>query len=196
MGLFNIRKSGLLLMAGLLLSCGTDEHQQVVMETTMGNITLELYMEEAPLSAANFLSLVDQGVYDSAIFYRVVRMDNQPHNEVKIEVIQGGLYQDELIDAHSPIRHETTEETGISPLDGVISMARMGPGTASTEFFICLGDQPSLDFGGRRNPDGQGFSAFGKVTGGMNVVRDIQAQPDSGQYLKNPVIIHSIRRSP
>jgi peptidyl-prolyl cis-trans isomerase A (cyclophilin A) len=76
----------------------------------------------------------------------------------------------------------------------VISMARNEPGTASTEFFICIGDQPSLDFGGDRNPDGQGFAAFGRITAGMDVVRKIQSLPDSGQYLADRVLILGMER--
>jgi peptidyl-prolyl cis-trans isomerase A (cyclophilin A) len=86
-----------------------------------------------------------------------------------------------------PIAHETTTQTGILHKDGVISMARLEPGTATSEFFICVGDQPELDFGGKRNPDGQGFAAFGRVIKGMEVVRRIQQQPDKKQFL-DPVI--------
>ena len=68
-------------------------------------------------------------------------------------------------------------------------MARNQPGTASTEFFICVGDQTELDFGGNRNGDGQGFAAFGKVVKGMDVVRKIQLQKDTSQYLVEPVKI-------
>jgi peptidyl-prolyl cis-trans isomerase A (cyclophilin A) len=135
---------------------------------------------------------VERGSYTNSMFYRVVRMDNQSRNQVKIEVIQGGLFHDEVLDTIAPIRHEPTCETGILHTNGVISMARMEPGTASTEFFICIGDQPSLDFGGLRNPDGQGFAAFGKVVEGMEVARAIQALPDEGQYLKEPLTIREI----
>jgi peptidyl-prolyl cis-trans isomerase A (cyclophilin A) len=121
-------------------------------------------------------------------------MDNQLEDRIRIEVIQGGLLEDEKIDSHPVIEHETTEMTGIRHTDGVVSMARNEPGSASTEFFICIGDQPELDFGGSRNPDGQGFAAFGKVTGGMEVVKTIQALPDSGQMLIHPVRILNIRR--
>ncbi len=135
---------------------------------------------------------MEHGDYTNSIFYRVVRLDNQPNSKVKIEVIQGGLFHDEVLDTISPIIHESTQETGILHTDGVISMARMEPGTASTEFFICIGDQPSLDFGGDRNPDGQGFAAFGKVVRGMDVARAIQALPDEGQYLKEQLLIREI----
>jgi peptidyl-prolyl cis-trans isomerase A (cyclophilin A) len=164
----------------------------VVIHTELGDMTVELYTDRAPVTAGNFLSHVEEGHYTNSVFYRVVRMDNQPNNQVKIEVIQGGLFHDEVVDTIAPIIHETTLETGILHGDGVISMARMQPGSASTEFFICIGDQPSLDYGGERNPDGQGFAAFGKVVKGMDVARAIQALPDEGQMLKDQVKILDI----
>lgn len=175
-----------------LFSCNRSATSKVVMSTQLGDITLEIETGKAPLTASNFLNLVDQGVYQGAVFYRVVRPDNQPDSPVKIEVIQGGLFEDELIDIYTPVKHENTEFTGIRHTDGVISMARMEPGTASTEIFICVGDQPSLDYGGKRNPDGAGFAAFGRVIEGMDVVRRIQALPDSGQYLIRKVVIDSV----
>ena len=179
----------------LLLSCATKQHPTVVIYTDLGEITVEVYVEKAPATASNFLDLVNKGAYTDALFYRVVRLDNQPDNDVKIEVIQGGLFHADLIGTHPQIIHETTEVTGIRHTDGVISMARNEPGTASTEIFICIGDQPDLDFGGDRNPDMQGFSAFGKVIRGMDVVRAIQSMPDSNQILMNKVRIQEMRNS-
>lgn len=181
----------ILLVSGPV-ACDRSATREVIMETSLGNIVLELEMEKAPVTAANFLSLVEKGVYNGAIFYRVVRMDNQPLSPVKIEVIQGGLFHDSLINLYETIPHENTGQTGILHTDGVLSMARMEPGSASTEIFICLGDQPSLDFGGERNPDGAGFAAFGRVIDGMDVVHRIQALPDSGQYLIKPLSIDSV----
>jgi peptidyl-prolyl cis-trans isomerase A (cyclophilin A) len=155
----------------------------------MGEIVVEVYPGQAPVTARNFLDHVEKGTYTNSFFYRVVRLDNQPMNPVKIEVIQGGLFDEDKLDTIPTIPHESTQATGILHTDGVISMARMEPGSASTEFFICIGDQPSLDFGGGRNPDGQGFAAFGKVIRGMEVVRAIQALPDDGQYLLEEVRI-------
>jgi len=164
----------------------------VLIRTDRGDMTVELFTKQAPVTAGNFLSHVENGDYTNSVLYRVVRMDNQPRSKVKIEVIQGGLFQREVLDTISPIRHESTKETGILHLDGVISMARMEPGTASTEFFICIGDQPSLDYGGERNPDLQGFAAFGKLVSGMDVARAIQNLPDEDQYLRDPVVIREI----
>ena len=165
----------------------------VLIKCNFGDIVIETDTINAPVSAKNFLENIDKGTYKDAVFYRVVRPDNQPNNKVKIEVIQGGLFSDKEIDKIKPIRHETTKETGLKHLDGTVSMARAEVGTASTEFFICIGDQPELDFGGKRNPDGQGFAAFGKVVKGMDVVRKIQQQKDENQYLVNPIKINTVK---
>ena len=170
------------------------KYPTVVIQTALGDITAEIYETQAPVTAGNFLSLVDDGIFNAhATFYRVVRDDNQPNNPVKINVIQGGLRssrETSLI----PIRHETTQETGLRHLNGSLSMARSAPGTADAEFFICIGDQPELDFGGKRNPDGEGFAVFGRIIDGMDIVRTIQQQKDNNQYLLEPVQILSIQR--
>lgn len=177
-----------ILLVGVL-SCKRSPGPLVRISTELGDILVEVYPDLAPLTANNFLFHVEKGSYTNSLFYRVVRMDNQPLSEVKIEVIQGGLFEDDILDTIPSIPHESTENTGILHTDGVISMARMEPGTASTEFFICIGDQPSLDYGGKRNSDGQGFAAFGKVVKGMEVARAIQALTDEGQYLVGKVSI-------
>jgi peptidyl-prolyl cis-trans isomerase A (cyclophilin A) len=180
----------------LLYSCSLSKNPHILMKTDMGNIEVELFIREAPVTAGNFLHHIEMGTYatNACVFYRVVRPDNQPRSTTKIEVIQGGLYDDAIVDAIVPIEHETTQATGIKHTDGVLSMARNQPGTASTEFFICIGDQPGLDYRGSRNSDGQGFAAFGKVTKGMDVVKRIQIQPDSGQYLIKQIKIITIKR--
>ncbi len=194
-----------LLMLSLIFSIPTFA-QKVRIKTTMGNFTLELYADKAPITVANFLRYVDEKRYTGGKFYRVVRMDNQANSPVKIEVIQGGLQNDSL-KMLPPIQQETTQKTGIMHVDGAISMARTAPNSGGSEFFICVNNQPDLDFGGKRNPDGQGFAAFGKVIKGMDVVRKIQ-QGETGakgptnafanptQYLKTPVKIKKIVRVP
>jgi len=137
---------------------------------------------------------VDEERFPDARFYRVVRMDNQPNNMVKIEVIQGGLKEDHHPQMLPPIPHESTEQTGLHHEDGTISMARNEPGTATSEFFICVGAQPELDFGGKRNPDGAGFAAFGKVIEGMEVVRVIHQSPAQEQHLEPNIRITKISR--
>jgi peptidyl-prolyl cis-trans isomerase A (cyclophilin A) len=174
---------------------------RVVMATAEGDIEIDLYLDRAPVTAGNFLTLVDDGALDGATFYRAVTYAND-RGSPKIEVIQGGL--GDASEAFDTIDHETTEDTGILHTDGVISMARGAVGTASTEFFICIGDQPGLDYGQMRNADGQGFAAFGKVVSGMDVVRKINglsadapsnSEYTKGQVLNAPVAIIGVRRA-
>jgi len=175
---------------------------RVVIETALGKIEVELDATRAPGTVANFLRYVDGQNYDGGRFHRTVTLhpDNQPNNTVKIEVIQAGPRVDESVppadrkEIFPPIALERTSMTGILHKDGVISMARSGPDTATGDFFICVGDQPELDFAGKRNPDGQGFAAFGRVVKGMDVVKKIHQSPVEAQRLTPPVKILSIRR--
>ena len=167
----------------ILFSCGK-KNPKIAIKTEFGDIIIELYQKEAPCTVSNFLKYIKENRFDEATFYRVVRLDNQPDNENKIEVIQGGLFEDDHPKALPPINHESTKQTGILHKDGIISMARYEPGTATSEFFICIGEQASLDFKGGRNSDKQGFAAFGKVIKGMEIVRKIQTQNAVGQYLE------------
>jgi peptidyl-prolyl cis-trans isomerase A (cyclophilin A) len=162
--------------------------------TPIGNITVAVDSTHAPVTAANFLRYVDHGLYDGGRFHRTVTLANQPDSVVKIEVIQAGINPARESEEFAPIALERTTTTGIKHLAGVISMARAGPDTATSDFFICITDQPSLDFGGTRNPDSQGFAAFGRVVNGMEVVRRIQNAKANGQNLSPPVKILSIRR--
>ena len=168
--------------------------ETIIIRSGIGEIYARLDLRRAPVTSLNFLRYVDAGLFDSTCFYRVVRSDNQPKDSVRIEVIQGGRYENED-NGFPPIIHETTEMTGIRHRNGTVSMARSTPGSATSEFFICIGDQPELDFGGKRNPDRQGFAAFGKVIKGMDVVRQIHATNSSGQYLEKPVLITEIIRA-
>jgi peptidyl-prolyl cis-trans isomerase A (cyclophilin A) len=166
---------------------------RVVIRTDLGDIEVDVDSIHAPITSANFLRYVDLGFYRFGRFHRTVRADNQPDNKVKIAVVQAGLDSLRVKD-FPPIKLERTKVTGILHKEGTISMARDGPDTATSDFFICIGDQPALDYGGKRNPDGQGFAAFGRVILGMDVVRKIQAAPARGQVLEPPVRILSIVR--
>jgi peptidyl-prolyl cis-trans isomerase A (cyclophilin A) len=168
---------------------------RVIIGTSLGNIEVEVDTIRAPITSANFLRYVDLGFYRFGRFHRTVRADNQPKDKIKIAVIQAGLDSLRVKD-FPPIPLERTRATGLSHTDGTISMARDGPNTATSDFFICIGDQPSLDYGGKRNPDGQGFAAFGRVVLGMDVVRKIQASPARGQTLDPPIPIEAIARKP
>jgi peptidyl-prolyl cis-trans isomerase A (cyclophilin A) len=172
---------------------------RVMLTTALGAIEVAVDLTRAPISAGDFLKYVDRGLFDGGAFYRTVRPDDD-FNPVKIDVIQGGVMNDSKL--LPPIPHEPTNRTGLHHRDGTISTARDKPGTGSAgAFFICIGDQPELDFGGRRNPDRQGFAAFGRVVRGMDVVRAIwkskTAAPDGGmggQKLVPPIEIVTARR--
>jgi len=167
---------------------------RVRIETEMGDIFVDLAPKRAPLTVENFLEYVDGGWYNGGHFHRTVRMDNQPADLIKIEVIQGGVRPDWIELPQEPISLERTTDTGLSHHHGAISMARFSPDSAKSGFFICINDQPELDFGGRRNPDGQGFAAFGRVVKGMDVVVRIQQSPALNQDLKPPIVIHRVSR--
>jgi peptidyl-prolyl cis-trans isomerase A (cyclophilin A) len=183
------RVLALMLAAPLLAQQGP---VTVIIETELGVMEAEIDVAKAPLSGANFLKYVDAKLYDGGRFHRTVTPGNQPDNQVKIEVVQAGRAPG--TQGFPAIPLERTSVTGLQHQDGTLSMARNGPDTATSDFSICLGDQPSLDFAGKRNPDGQGFAAFGRVVKGMDVARKIQGQPADGQRLTPPVRILSIRR--
>ncbi len=191
----------------------------VVLETAFGTIVVALDTARAPRTAENFLFYIDGGFYDGGKFHRTVTADNNantnlraekigagidpkadsrklPNDAIAIQVIQGGINPDRSDEQREPLALERTSETGLKHLDGTISMARFTPDSAVSDFFICIGDTPELDFGGQRNPDGQGFAAFGQVIEGMDVVRTIQQQPANGQTLDPVVpIVHARRRA-
>ena len=189
----------------------------IAIETPLGRITVRLDEEHAPGTVANYLRYVDGGLYDGGRFHRTVRLDNQsnanlrteaadqgiaessggdlPNDSIAIEVIQGGINLARKDELGGGIPLERTSQTGLKHRDGTISMARRTADSAVSDFFICINDQPDLDFGGQRNVDGQGFAAFGQVVNGMDVVRAIQSAPSEGQSIEPPVPIHRIVRS-
>ena len=181
-----------LLLPYLLLIINISIAQQVKIVTSLGDIIVELEAEKAPITVANFMKYVEGGYYKGGSFFRTVRSDNQPDSPVKITVIQAGCHpwrQNFLFD---PIPLERTNKTGIKHKNGMISMARSTTDSAQDSFFICIGDQPELDYGGMRNPDGQGFAAFGQVVEGMDGVMKINQSPEEGQGLMPPILIENM----
>lgn len=198
--------SGLTALAAALVSGWSDAADirgdrfcRVVIDTALGPIGITLELGRAPISAGDFLKYVDRGLYAGGSFYRTVRSDDDP-KPIKIDVVQGGLTDEKKFLA--PIAHEPTNRTGLRHRNGTISIARdeVGTGTAGA-FFVCIGDQPELDFGGKRNPDGQGFAAFGHVTSGMELVRSMWSLKtlgplgsSGGELIASPVQILGARR--
>jgi peptidyl-prolyl cis-trans isomerase A (cyclophilin A) len=172
----------------------------VIFETEKGSIEIEVDAQHAPMTSANFLRYVDGGFYDGGTINRAVRPDNSVRHDVEIQVIQFQIDRNRRREEFPPIALERTSVTGLKHLDGAVSMARNGPDSATASFSIVIGDQPEMDFGGKRNPDGQGFAVFGRVVRGMDVVKAIQSSPtgQSGPYrtesLVPPIKVLKARR--
>jgi len=148
---------------------------RVIFETELGAITMEVDVARAPITAENFLKYVDGGFYDGGVINRSVRKDNTTRHDVEIEVIQFQRNSDRTKPSFPPIPMERTSVTGLKHVNGALSMARGGPDSATASFSIMIGDQPSLDFGGARNADGQGFAVFGRVVDGWDAIKKIHA---------------------
>ncbi|MES1220376.1 MAG: peptidylprolyl isomerase [Bacteroidota bacterium] len=187
-----------ILLACIFTACSSPAYKNphIIIETDAGDIEIELYPDKAPQTVKAFLSYVDAGYYKHSSFYRVLTDDNQPSNAPKANLIQGGIWKTNYKKAVSlpGIPHEPTNKTTILHKDGIISLARQEPGTATTEFFICVGDQPGFDYGGENNPDKQGYAAFGKCIKGMEIVNRIYNRPSDEQSFTPPVTIIDIKR--
>ena len=182
----------------VLVACKVPKtgNPHVEISTRFGDIEVELYPKQAPVTCAAFLSYIDSGYYKKSSFYRVLVDEDQPSYAPKSEIIQGGIWKtnNELLQKIPGIQHETTAQTKLSHTNGTISLARQEPGTANTEFFICVGDQPGFNFGGENNPDGQGYAAFGKVVKGMDVVNRLYAAPERDGQFTPQIYITGFRR--
>ena len=178
---------------------GQTAQSRVTLTTALGAIDLELATDKAPITANNFLAYVDKKRLDGSNFYRAMKLAADPLSGL----IQGGL-QGDPTKVFPTIAHEPTTKTGLLHKDGVISLARFAPGTATCDFFICVGDQPFLDADPSQSGDNQGFAAFGHVVSGMEVVKKIllaSVSPTAGegvmkgQMLDPQIAILAARRS-
>ncbi|MCU0388419.1 MAG: peptidylprolyl isomerase [Chitinophagaceae bacterium] len=191
--LYGLSISGLFIF---LVSCGGKSPDHVIIKTPSGEIEVQLFPEKAPKTVKAFLGFVDAGLYKNSSFYRILSTDNQPTGANAAELIQGGIYKTEKSrDSIPGIPHEPTSITGLTHTHGTVSMARLEAGSATTEFFICIGDNPSFDAGYRKEGDTLGYAAFGKVVRGMDVVVRIYNRPEENQEFSPPVgIINIIRK--
>ncbi|HQW85312.1 MAG TPA: peptidylprolyl isomerase, partial [Ferruginibacter sp.] len=181
----------------LSVSCSQKKftNPHIVINTRMGDIEVELFPKQAPKTVAAFLSYIDSGFYKNASFYRVLKTEDFP-TPTNTGIIQGGIWQTnpQKKETLHGIKLESTKQSGLTHQSGTISLARTTPASATTEFFICIGDQSPLDAGRRGTPDGLGYAAFGKVINGMDVVRKIQAQKSSGDKFDEKIIINNITK--
>lgn len=182
-------------VAVLLFSCSSNKNPHIIIKTNLGNVEAELYPDKAPKTVAAFLSYVDSGFYKNSSFYRVLFIEAMA-SDYNTGIIQGGIWQsnNKKAIALSGIVHEPPKQTGLSHTTGTLSLARSTPGTANSEFFICVGDQTGYDSSKNYNPDGLGFAAFGRVISGMDIVRQIHKQPANGQSFTRPITILNIER--
>ena len=165
----------------------------VRIETDLGVFIVDVNAGQAPVTAGNFLAYVDRNLFDGTSFFRIVTKTNQPDAEFKISVVQGGM---KVTDPRAlpAVEHEPTSLSGLHHRNGAISMARPKDGSGSSSFFICIGDQPELDYGGRRYEDHEGFAVFGYVSKGMDVVEKIFARAEDNPYLVHEIGIRRISR--
>ncbi|WP_298161406.1 peptidylprolyl isomerase [Brevundimonas sp.] len=187
-----IRKPAAALAAMMLATAGAASAQAdqplVILHTTQGDVILRLDAEHAPITTCNFLRYVQQGRYAGGSFFRTVVSETND-NPNPIDVIQAATTAGSDDPGLGPIPLERTIDTGLRHSAGAISMARDGPDTATSSFFIVTRDTPALDFAGGRNPDGQGFAAFGSVVSGMEIIQAIHSAPAKDEQLTSPVLI-------
>ncbi|WP_129792431.1 peptidylprolyl isomerase [Sphingosinicella sp. CPCC 101087] len=170
---------------------------RVALETSAGTIVIEVDPARAPITSANFLRYVDAQRLDGMEFYRAMRTGEGAG------LVQGGVRDGNKL--FPPIAHEPTSQTGLSHVDGAVSVPRFAPGTAQGDFTIMVGDQLYLDAGPGSGGDGLGYAVFGRVVEGMDVVRRILESPTSptegegvmrGQMLDPRIRIVTARRQP
>ena len=192
-----MKKYRFFIISLLIFSCTQKTYKEphVLIQTEYGDIEVELYPEKAPKTVTVFLTHVDAGLFKKSSFYRVLKNENVPE-EYNSGLIQGGVFKTNP-SAQSPLKgidHESPKQTGLSHVSGTISMARTTPGSATSEFFICIGDQLQFDSSSGGNYDGLGYAAFGKVFKGMKVARQIQNKKSNGENFEPPIKIISIKK--
>ncbi|RDJ27745.1 peptidylprolyl isomerase [Bosea caraganae] len=167
---------------------------RVRVETALGGFTVQVHVDKAPISAEAFLAYVRAGYLDGSSVFRILNDRNQPNDEHKVRTVQWGWYErkDNTLPIGRP-PHEPTSVTGLRHLRGTMSMARRGTGTPGSEYFIILRDEPELDFGGRRNPDGQGFAAFAEVVEGFDTLERLHERGEDEQFVRDPVPVLSVK---
>jgi peptidyl-prolyl cis-trans isomerase A (cyclophilin A) len=167
----------------------------LIVETSLGEVAVALRPDAAPQSCRYVLQLVDRGALNCSSVFRIVTPGNDVlRDRAPIEVVQLGH---RCSDPATPIvvTHETTAQTGLRHVRGTVSLPRWRPGATYESFFICLRDEPALDHSGSRNPDRQGFAAFGSVVGGWPVLEAIRSRAEEQEYLSQPIPVMRVWRS-
>ncbi|WP_157218066.1 peptidylprolyl isomerase [Flavisphingomonas formosensis] len=167
-----------------------EDHPRVRLSTALGDMIIAVEQVRAPATGTYFLRDVASGRYDGTSFYRVVTLANQdPEQSVPIEIVQGGVRQPAEPTCPS-LEHESTLRTGLRHRRGSISLSRFAPGAVYHGFFLCRRDEPELDHGGARQPDGLGFAAFGEIVEGFDVLDRIFARAEAREALRDEIAIY------
>lgn len=174
---------------------GSDSMPRVEVVTPGFTFIIQVHAAAAPASSGYFLADVDAGRLNGTSIFRIVNLHNQPATvAAKIEVLQMGVRETNP-DIQPVIAHETTGMTGLRHRRGTVSLARFAPGAVYHSLFVCMRDEPALDEGGARNPDGLGFAAFGNVVGGFEHLQRFFAENAlSVEYPPSPTRLVSVRR--
>jgi peptidyl-prolyl cis-trans isomerase A (cyclophilin A) len=167
------------------------DNPHIIIDTNYGEIEAELYPKKAPKTVVAFLSYIDSGFYKKTTFYRVLKNEDLPM-DINYGVIQGGVWPQKKNVVG--VEHESTRLTGLTHTNGTLSLARTSVGTATTEFFICIGNETIFDAGNKGAYDTLGFAAFGRIVKGMDIVRKIQAQKNTGENFETKIIINNIEK--
>lgn len=166
--------------------------QTLRFDSEYGEVVIEMRPDRAPKTCQYFAELAAANTFDSASVFRIVTGSGlQAEDDCPINIVQFG--PDKRFDRprHSMV-HEDTELTGLSHQKWTVSAARFDLGELYGSFFICLQDQPELDFGGRRQPDGQGFAAFGKVIDGFDALERIFELAEKSELLSNEIPVRNV----
>ncbi len=188
-----MKKILLVFLLAQIISCSQKKYDNphILIDTNYGEIEAELFPQKAPKTVTAFISYIGSGFYKNTTFYRVLKNEDLPM-DINYGVIQGGVWPQKKNVAG--VEHESTSLTGLTHTNGTLSLARTSIGTATTEFFICIGNETQFDAGNKGNYDTLGFAAFGRVVKGMDIVRKIQAQKNRGEDFEVKIIINNIKK--
>lgn len=163
--------------------------------TARGAFSLCLDYRRSPVTCRYFAELAVAGRLDGSSVFRIVTPDNEPDEAGAISVVQLGLRGERRAD-RIPMPHESTQLTGLRHRRWTVSAARFRVGELYGSFFICMRDEPCLDHGGARNPDHEGFAAFGRVDSGYETLADLHRQAGPSAILENPIPVHRVELKP
>ncbi|MEO0423611.1 MAG: peptidylprolyl isomerase [Pseudomonadota bacterium] len=167
--------------------------QGLEVSTALGQFTVRLFTDRAPVTCRYFIDLCERGSLDDGRVFRILAPTNDalempPH----IQVVQLGNQQG-LGAPRERIAHESTALSGLAHRRWSVSASRFAPGEVYRSFFVCMRDEPVLDFGGTRQDDGLGYAAFGEISDGHDTLLALSARAETQPELDAPIPVHRVR---